>query len=151
MTRQARIRQNPPGHAAGGGEFCHEHGQYQPPGEALESRRKATQPGLSAPRAWRLLERAERLRRTCPQCRGWIRGSTRAWRKVRAYVLDRDGRRCQLGLPGCTTIATRAHHTRDRALVGDNPAHLVAACAWCNQSTGEPGRHDPDPTPRTRR
>jgi 5-methylcytosine-specific restriction endonuclease McrA len=82
--------------------------------------------------------------------RNWASGSTRAWRKIRAYVLARDGHRCQLKLPGCSVTATHVHHTRDWALVGDNPAQLVAACVFCNQSTGDPGRHDPDPTPRTR-
>jgi 5-methylcytosine-specific restriction endonuclease McrA len=82
--------------------------------------------------------------------RNWQGGSTAAWRRTRAYVLARDGYRCQLKLDGCTTVANHAHHTQDRALVGDNPAHLVASCERCNLKAGEPGRHDPAPTPRTR-
>lgn len=78
----------------------------------------------------------------------WIGGSTTAWRKVRAYVLERDGHRCRLRIPDvCTTIATQVHHTRARELVGDNPAYLLAACAECNQRVGDPTRHDPAPRP----
>lgn len=82
--------------------------------------------------------------------KAWTGGSTRAWRKIRHHVLTRDANRCQLRLPGCTVVATDAHHTRPRSVVGDNPAHLVAACASCNARVGDPGRLDPAPTPRTR-
>jgi 5-methylcytosine-specific restriction endonuclease McrA len=82
--------------------------------------------------------------------RTWAGGSTRAWRKVRHHVLTRDAYRCQLRLPGCTAAATAAHHTRPRAVVGDDPRFLVAACARCNAQVGDPGRLDPAPTPRTR-
>lgn len=78
----------------------------------------------------------------------WGNGSTTAWRKLRAAVLARDGYRCQLNLPGCTTKATHVHHTLGRKY-GDDPVHLVSSCAWCNLSTGEPGSHDPAPRPRT--
>lgn len=82
--------------------------------------------------------------------RAWAGGSTTAWRRTRAYVLRRDRYRCQLGHPGCTTAATEAHHTRSRALVGDDPAFLVASCRACNLAEGEPGSKDPRPSPRTR-
>ena len=75
----------------------------------------------------------------------WQGGSTRKWRKIRAYVLDRDAHTCQLRLDGCTTHATRAHHTRDRDIYGDDPEYLVAACAGCNIRTGDPVPHDPEP------
>ena len=78
----------------------------------------------------------------------WAKGSTRQWRKVRALVLERDGHRCQLKLPGCTTIANTAHHTLGRGVSGDDPAHIVAACAWCNGSTGDPRSQDPSPNVR---
>jgi 5-methylcytosine-specific restriction endonuclease McrA len=79
----------------------------------------------------------------------WANGSTPQWRRVRAYVLQRDGRRCQLRLPRvCKGLATQVHHTQARELVGDDPAHLVAACGACNGSVGDPTRHDPDPQPR---
>lgn len=80
--------------------------------------------------------------------RRWKAGSTTAWRKIRAQVLDRDAHRCQLRLAGiCTHTATHVHHTRPRELAGDDPAHLVAACAPCNQAVGDPTRHDPAPRP----
>jgi len=78
--------------------------------------------------------------------KSWESGSTRAWRRVRRAVLERDRYRCQLQLPGCTTRATHAHHTKGKAM-GDDPAHLVAACSSCNLATGDPTRHDPDPRP----
>lgn len=75
----------------------------------------------------------------------WSKGSTRAWRRVRAAVLLRDGYTCRLRLPGCTGRAEHAHHTLGRAVTGDDPAHLVAACAHCNLAVGQPS---PDPAPR---
>jgi len=81
--------------------------------------------------------------------RSWKGGSTRAWRRTRALVLARDGHRCQLKLPGCTTTATHVHHVLGKAH-GDDPAQLLAACAHCNLSTGDPSGHDPQPQPRTR-
>lgn len=81
--------------------------------------------------------------------RSWEGGSTRAWRRVRAAVLIRDGHRCQLRVPGvCTTRATQVHHTVGREVSGDDPAHLVAACQPCNGHVGDPRRHDPPPSPR---
>ena len=78
----------------------------------------------------------------------WAKGSTRAWRRVRAQVLARDGYRCQLRLPGvCAAKATHVHHLLAREVAGDDPAHLVAACAPCNLRTGDPSRHDPAPRP----
>lgn len=76
----------------------------------------------------------------------WKNGSTRRWREIREVVLTRDNRRCQLGLEGCTEVATHVHHTRGKEH-GDNPADLVAACASCNLKTGRPSKHDPDPLP----
>lgn len=67
--------------------------------------------------------------------------------RTRAAVLDRDGRRCRLTLDGCATIATHVHHTRPREIVGDDAAHLVAACAPCNLAAGDPRPHDPPPRP----
>lgn len=80
----------------------------------------------------------------------WAKGSTRAWRTTRALVLARDQNRCQLKLPGCTTVATEVHHLLGREVSGDNPEHLVAACGGCNKAVGDPRRHDPSPQPRTR-
>jgi hypothetical protein len=71
---------------------------------------------------------------------GWGKGSTRAWRRVRATVLARDGNLCQLRLPGCTRIATCVHHVYGRAVTGDDPRWLAAACQHCNLRIGQPGR-----------
>lgn len=82
--------------------------------------------------------------------RRWAAGSTTTWRRVRALVLERDRHRCQLRLPGCTTIATQVHHTRPRELAGDDPRWLQAVCQPCNGKAGDPTRTDPQPTPRHR-
>lgn len=81
--------------------------------------------------------------------RSWAKGSTAKGRKIRLYVLQRDGWLCQLQLEHCTTKATDAHHL-DGKRAGDHPARMVAACAWCNGHTGDPTRHDPPPQPLER-
>ncbi len=99
----------------------------------------------------------------------WTKGSTRRWRLIRAYVLSRDGYRCRAHADGwcarssdrahtCTGRAElsgphagHAHHTKGRAKTGDNPDHIVAACAACNLHIGDPTvQPDPEPAPRTR-
>lgn len=81
--------------------------------------------------------------------RAWGRGSTRAWRKLRADVFEAQGTRCRLAIPNvCTGLATEVHHTRGKAY-GDDPAYLVVACRPCNLHVGEP-KQDPKPTQRTR-
>jgi 5-methylcytosine-specific restriction endonuclease McrA len=82
--------------------------------------------------------------------RGWgERGSSRAWRNVRQYVLDRDRHRCQLRLHGCTYRATHAHHTVEWFGRPEDvdPALIVAACSSCNLKTGDPAGADPEPRP----
>jgi 5-methylcytosine-specific restriction endonuclease McrA len=82
----------------------------------------------------------------------WPAGSTnsRAWRRTRARVLDRDGRRCQLRIPDvCKGRADSVHHLEGRA-AGDHPSGLVASCRPCNQRIGDPtrgGTVDPQPQP----
>ena len=56
------------------------------------------------------------------------------WQRVRLVVLDRDGYRCRLELPGCTTLATHVDHVMTLAEGGarldlDN---LRASCEHCN-------------------
>lgn len=88
--------------------------------------------------------------------RSWAGGSTRRWRKLRAVVLANNratnGGRCTLAIPGvCTGEATHVHHTLGRTVTGDDPAHVVAACAACNLHVGDPAaRPDPSPRPITR-
>ncbi|XTZ16408.1 HNH endonuclease [Micromonospora echinospora] len=93
--------------------------------------------------------------------RSWKGGSTRAWRRTRALVLLRDGYQCRAHADGwcarvpgvhvCTEHATQVHHTLGRSTTGDDPAHLVAACASCNRHIGDPTAHvDPPLKPVTR-
>lgn len=79
--------------------------------------------------------------------RRWPKGSSPAWKRVRAAVLARDGYRCRLGYPGCTTLATQVHHTAPRELTGDDPTRLLAVCRACNARAGDPTRSDPAPKP----
>jgi 5-methylcytosine-specific restriction endonuclease McrA len=75
-------------------------------------------------------------------------GSTRGWRRVRSKVLERDGYRCRLQLPGCTVIARHVHHTT--TWVGRpedvDPGTLQASCASCNLKRGDRPQ-DPEPRP----
>jgi 5-methylcytosine-specific restriction endonuclease McrA len=80
----------------------------------------------------------------------WRGGSTRRWRRIRAAVLVRDSVRgvpmCQVRLPGvCTVVATCVHHVKGRAVTGDDPRWLVAACDECNLAVGEPATRTPQP------
>lgn len=85
--------------------------------------------------------------------KAWAGGSTRAWRRLRAQVLElnrlpvglggNDGR-CRRALSGvCTGQADTVHHTLGRAVTGDEPAYLEAVCAACNFAIGEPAKHEP--------
>jgi hypothetical protein len=100
--------------------------------------------------------------------KSWAGGSTTAHRKARRFVLLRDGERCRAHkdgwcarVPGehvCLGVAPlsgpqpgHAHHTHGKAVTGDDPAWMVAACAPCNLHIGDPTKHaDPPPQPRTR-
>lgn len=90
----------------------------------------------------------------------WAKGSTAAWRKVRAERLAMDGYRCMIAYPGewvtrtgqrrrCLGKATQVHHTQDRRVVGDDIRFLRSACAPCNLKTGDPTAGDPKPRPST--
>jgi 5-methylcytosine-specific restriction protein A len=64
-------------------------------------------------------------------------GSTTAWRKVRRYVLARDGYVCQIRGPRCAGVATTADHVVAVTFGGsDHPSNLRAACAPCNYGAG---------------
>lgn len=96
----------------------------------------------------------------------WAAGSTAEWRRVRAAVIVRDGRRCRMAdlaagtlyrhlriyrhlatpSPSCTGGAAellQVHHVLGRAATGDDPRFLVAACRACNLATGDPAATDP--------
>lgn len=87
--------------------------------------------------------------------KNWQKGSSRSWRRIRAFVLARDSYRCQIRGPGCLVWAPlrphggipagHAHHTRSRSEVGDDPRFIVAACRTCNIGRGDPSEHDPVP------
>lgn len=86
-------------------------------------------------------------------------GSTRRWRRLREYVLARDGYRCRAHADGwCDQVQGRthtcrgdaplsgprpghAHHTKGHSITGDDPAHMVASCSVCNLFIGEPIKH----------
>ena len=79
--------------------------------------------------------------------KSWAGGSTRRWREVRAFVLERDGWQCQVQLPGCEGRARHAHHVQGRAVTGDDPRYVVAACEHCNLKIGDPTKKDPPAQP----
>lgn len=87
--------------------------------------------------------------------KSWANGSTAAWRRTRAWVLEENqrvnGGACQAGVPGvCTGEADQVHHVLGRAVTGDDPRYLQAVCGACNRSIGEPGRASPAPRPVTK-
>ncbi len=60
--------------------------------------------------------------------------NTRQWRHVtRPMVLSRDGHRCRLRLPGCTTTATSVHRLPEFGTFhDDNLDAYLSACARCH-------------------
>jgi hypothetical protein len=87
--------------------------------------------------------------------KAWSGGSTRAWRRLRAQVLEHnrlpvrlggnDGR-CRRALPGvCTGQADQVHHILGRAVTGDDARYLEAVCGPCNRFIGEPRKYEPAP------
>jgi len=67
-------------------------------------------------------------------------GGSRAWRRLRLDVLERDGWTCHW----CGGPASHADHLLPRSRGGaDDPDNLVAACSPCNLSRGA------GPGPRT--
>jgi hypothetical protein len=70
--------------------------------------------------------------------RAWANGSTRAWRKLRRYVLDRDGWRCRM--------LEDDGHTCGRQLrpMDPNPAHRATVQHLDPIGEGHPLLPDPD-------
>jgi 5-methylcytosine-specific restriction endonuclease McrA len=65
--------------------------------------------------------------------------TTPAWKRLRLYILGRDGHQCQIGLPVCTGHATHVDHIKPRSAYPDlsmDPNNLRAACKECNQFLG---------------
>ena len=61
----------------------------------------------------------------------------RRWSRKVAAVLERDGYRCQLQLPGCAGRAVTADHiVRASAGGNDELTNLRAACEHCNRRRG---------------
>jgi hypothetical protein len=73
----------------------------------------------------------------------WEGGSTRAWRKLRLFVLARDNHTCRLNLDGCTELATAVHHV-DGVKAGKicPPDRLLSSCVNCNNAVGDPTQDD---------
>lgn len=71
---------------------------------------------------------------------------TRAWRKLRLQILERDRWTCQIRGPRCLEKATQVHHTLGVKVSGVlcDPGLLLSACKPCNAAIGEPSG-DPDP------
>lgn len=85
--------------------------------------------------------------------RSWSKGSTSAWRRTRALILANNratnGGRCTAAIEGvCTGTADQAHHTKGRAVTGDDPRYLAAVCGACNRKIGDPTRRSSSPEPR---
>lgn len=63
----------------------------------------------------------------------WGRGSTRAWRTLRAQILKRDPA-CRIGDAGCTVVSTEVDHIANIECGGtDNPDNLRGVCHSCHQ------------------
>lgn len=63
------------------------------------------------------------------------RGYDATWRATVRAVLARDGRTCQIRMPGCTGTATTGDHIVPKARGGtDDPDNVQAACHHCNSS-----------------
>lgn len=83
--------------------------------------------------------------------KAWAKGSTTAWRKLRAAILLQNemtnGGKCGLQLEGCTGTANQVHHIYGKEH-GDDPSGLMAVCAHCNYKYGSPSKHrDPKGKP----
>lgn len=83
--------------------------------------------------------------------------STRAWRKLRADVLQRDNYQCQIRHPYvCTGHADRVDHIHNTAAGGAplDPDNCQAACEPCNRDKAKTeaaaARRQRRPDPRTR-
>lgn len=78
----------------------------------------------------------------------------RPWRRIIAYVIERDGGLCQLRLAGCTLYATTGDHiipVKYRPDLELDPGNVRASCQRCNLKRGTrelPAAVGPAPSPR---
>lgn len=80
------------------------------------------------------------------------RGSTRAWRVLRARVL-REEPICRIRGPKCTHLSTTVDHVQPRSLRPDLTmvrSNLRGACAPCNYGRGNGTRTSPARTQQSR-
>jgi 5-methylcytosine-specific restriction endonuclease McrA len=65
------------------------------------------------------------------------RGLGADYRRLVKVVIERDGGRCQLGLRGCTDVATTADHIVPRSAGGPTTLdNFRASCQRCNSARG---------------
>lgn len=78
--------------------------------------------------------------------------TTSRWRKVRAFVLERDQGRCQIRGTNCTHQATEVDHIISRSQGGAalDPRNLRASCKECNNQRVDRGRREAWRTAPTR-
>lgn len=71
--------------------------------------------------------------------------TTRAWRNLRPRIFERDGGICQVGLPGCTKMATQVDHIHPIVYGGApyDETNLRASCAKCNSTRANKARRKP--------
>lgn len=65
----------------------------------------------------------------------WAGGSTRAWRRLRAAVLERDGGRCQVPVEGrpCGVVARTVGHLDPLSAGGPKLAPMTKLRAECER------------------
>lgn len=65
----------------------------------------------------------------------WAGGSTSRWRKLRVYVLLRDGGTCRIRGPRCTNVAESVDHITPLSKGGAkyDAANCQAACWACQR------------------
>ena len=110
--------------------------------------------GLRMPwaRSARCLRRGCDRRHSGPYCADHIRQSPRnhdgvarqarglgaEFELAKRLVIERDGGRCRMRLPGCTGVATTADHIVPRSHGGTaDPSNLRASCGHCNSARGD--------------
>jgi len=82
---------------------------------------------------------------------GWVSMSLSYRNRIRDELRALKGERCTMRVSSkCTGRFEEVHHTQLRSVVGDDLRYLEPCCRPCNLEIGDPTKHDPEPTPRTR-